>query len=421
MRKWVFVLTIALLILSPLYFWSFNVSAESGTVHLTLYPTADAYVNSSSSDTNYGSASSVYVSANAELDFIYVKFDLDSVPSDANILSASLDLLLVNTGGTIYGIPSDIIGAYYCSNNSWTEDGITWNNKPTPNASPTSTWSFSLFYTIGVYKSWAVAADVIAAVPSGNLTEVFKFSSKDGNGYAFFQSREATNKPKLEIEYSTAPALAGFALQFAANDVNVIYPSDSAQKPLGCVAAWVSDWTASAFVTTKLQSYTEGLDVNSNFVDQTSGRPVGVAGQGIISFGGPVVNPVVKRAESTSTASADRAPIKFYSDGGVFYFQHLDGTSITGATLPASVINNDQDMFVMEVYLDESGRYTMLCYGFGWKGTYAAGKYFHTVIYPDLASYNISWIIVKWQDTNGDGFVSNPGDGDTYTVIASST
>jgi len=58
--------------------------------------------------------------------------------------------------------------------------------------------------------------------------------------------------------------------------------------------------------------------------------------------------------------------------------------------------------------------------GFGWKGTYAAGKFFHTTIYPNLASYNISWIIVKWQDTNGNSFVNNPSDGDTYTVIATS-
>jgi len=202
--------------------------------------------------------------------------------------------------------------------------------------------------------------------------------------------------------------------------VNVIYPSNSPQKPLGCAPGLVSDWTASAFVTTKLQSYTEGIDINSSFVDQTSARPVGVAGQGIISFGGPLVNPVVKRAESSGTALADRAPIKFYSDGGNFYFQHSDGTDITGANLPTSVINNDQDMFVMEVYLDGSERYTMLCYDFGWKETYAAGKFFHTTIYPNLASYNISWIIVKWQDTNGDSFVNNPSDGDTYTVIATS-
>jgi hypothetical protein len=183
----------------------------------------------------------------------------------------------------------------------------------------------------------------------------------------------------------------------------------------------VSDWTASAFVTTKLQHYTEGLDTDSNFVDQTSGWPLGVSGLGIVSFGGPIVNPVVKYAESSGTPFADRAPIRFYSDGGVFYFQHWDGSSIPGASLPVSVINHDQDMFVMEVYIDGSGRYVMLCYGFGWKGTYAAGKYFHTTIYPNLASYNISWIVVKWQDTNGDSFVNNPSDGDTYTIIASST
>ena len=28
------------------------------------------------------------------------------------------------------------------------------------------------------------------------------------------------------------------------------------------------------------------------------------------------------------------------------------------------------------------------------------------------------WVIVKCEDTNGDGFVNNPSDGDTYTVIA---
>jgi hypothetical protein len=42
-------------------------------------------------------------------------------------------------------------------------------------------------------------------------------------------------------------------------------------------------------------------------------------------------------------------------------------------------------------------------------------------MYPNIASYSMSWIIVKWEDTNVDGFVNGPNDGDTYTVIASST
>jgi hypothetical protein len=40
-------------------------------------------------------------------------------------------------------------------------------------------------------------------------------------------------------------------------------------------------------------------------------------------------------------------------------------------------------------------------------------------MYPGIASYNVSWIIVKWEDTNMDGFVNAPADGDTYTVMAS--
>jgi hypothetical protein len=416
LKKRVLILVFVLLLSSVLYLSSFQVRVSAyGTTSVQLVPTADSYVNSSSSGTNYGSESSMYVAATAEQCFAYLKFDLSTLPSGSNIVSANLSAYLSSTGGPIY--MGETIGAYYCSDNSWLEAGITWNNKPSSDPTPTSTWSFPFIGFTG-YKQWDVTTAVRTAAPAGALTIVLKFTSKTGDGHAVYVSREGGSKPNIWVEYSTAPALSGFDLQFAANTVKVTYPSDSSAKPLECAAAWVSDWMASAFVTTKLQNHNEGLDTNSNFVDQTTGRPQGDAGQGIISFGGPVVNPIVKYAESSGTASADRAPIRFHTEGDTFYFQHWDGSSIAGASLPASTINNDQDMFVIEVYLDARGRYVMLCYGFGWKGTYAAGKYFHTTIYPDLASYNFNWIVVKWQDTNGDGFVNNPGDGDTYTVIA---
>jgi hypothetical protein len=198
----------------------------------------------------------------------------------------------------------------------------------------------------------------------------------------------------------------------------MVYPSDITPKPLGCVAAMVSDWTASAFIYTKLTATVEGIDTDSTFVNQATGRPVGAAGTSIVSFGGPVVNPIVAYAENGATPSDDRAPLKFYANAGTFYFQRQDGTSITDANLPASVINNNQDMFLIEVYRDGNGRYIMLCYGFGWKGTYAAGKYFDAEIYPNLAYCNYAWIIVKWDDTNANGFVNTAADGDTYTVVA---
>ena len=75
-------------------------------------------------------------------------------------------------------------------------------------------------------------------------------------------------------------------------------------------------------------------------------------------------------------------------------------------------------MFVIESYRDGDGRYILLCYGFGWKGTYAAGKYFDTKIYPNIAFHDYTWAIVQWEDTNGNGFVNTETDGDTYTLIA---
>ena len=189
-------------------------------------------------------------------------------------------------------------------------------------------------------------------------------------------------------------------------------------KPLGCGAALTSDWLASAFVTTKLRSLVEGLDTDSSFVNQTTGEPIGEPGMGILTFGGPFVNPIVKRAENHSTPSIDRAPVRFHSESENFFFQYSNGTNIPNASLPLSVINNNEDLFVIERYIDGDGRFITICYGFGWPGTYAAGKYFDKRVFPNLGKFTAGWVIVHWHDTNMDGFVNNPGEGDTYTVIA---
>jgi len=221
------------------------------------------------------------------------------------------------------------------------------------------------------------------------------------------------------------PAIGDFSALFADNsDVRVVYPAEQqdnqgVSKPLGCGFALLSDWTASAFTTTKLQHAVEGLDIDGRFVDQTTGRVVGEVGSGIVSFGGPFINPIAKYAEQNSTFPMDRAPVRFHGEAETCSFQHWDGSVIPSASLPWSVINHDKDMFVIEMFEDGGGRWLMLCYGIGWKGTYAAGKYFHEVVFPSLASCRFGWVVVKWEDANGDGFVNGPGGGDVYTVVAS--
>jgi hypothetical protein len=182
----------------------------------TLYSIADSYVNASSPDTNYGNDQLLYVNASStdlSQNFIYVKFDLSSIPQNAYIVSARLQLWLSDFSNLYYAImgTSDRISAYYCQDNSWTESGITYNNKPTFNSEFTDYWTgFGLVFE--GYKSWDITEDVKSSLPVGALTEVLKFSNKhNGYGYAEYPSKEATNKPKLEIQYTLTPV---FEIQF---------------------------------------------------------------------------------------------------------------------------------------------------------------------------------------------------------------
>jgi hypothetical protein len=161
-------------------------------------------VNSSSPDGNYGTASSINVGGKSTEQYAYVMFDLPDL-SEAYFISAKLEVFLISTGGDIYGLPADSIGAYYCSDNSWTELGITWNNKLSFSPTPSDTWSFSLLYYKNEYKSWDITGDVRTALESGKITEVLKFERKTGDGYAVFMSKEGNSRPKLKIEYSLEP------------------------------------------------------------------------------------------------------------------------------------------------------------------------------------------------------------------------
>jgi len=328
----------------------------------------------------------------------------------------------VRVSGVITSVP---LGVYWDAACTSPVSSINWGNL-TVGGTKTVTMYVRNLGNESCYLS-------VAAVnwQASNTSNVAGFSSENpkiGAGQAakvdptltIFPNASGVESFSFDVAFGeTFVRLGDFGSLFSNNTiVNIVYPSTSGPKPLGCIAAMVSDWTASAFVSTKILNYTEGLDTNATFVDQTSGRPVGVSGLGIVSFGGPVVNPVVKYAESSGTTSADRAPIRFNSQSGVVSFQYANGTSVPGASMPASALNGAQDFFVIETFMDGSGRYQLLCYGFSWEGTYAAGKYFNAVIYPNLASQSESWIIVKWNDTNGNGFVDGPYDGDTYTIIA---
>jgi len=166
------ILILAILIASVSLTIEVKATPVIGSETITLEPVADAYVRSDTPNTNYGDEDLLYVAFNSKFDYTYLMFDFSDVPQEAYIISAELRLYLVTTGGSIYGLPADRIGVYYCSDTSWVENEITWINKPPFDPDATDTWSFSLMYYTHEYKLWDVTEDVKRAFASGKLTEV---------------------------------------------------------------------------------------------------------------------------------------------------------------------------------------------------------------------------------------------------------
>jgi hypothetical protein len=80
-------------------------------------------------------------------------------------------------------------------------------------------------------------------------------------------------------------------------------------------------------------------------------------------------------------------------EGGLLSFRERDGTPIPGASLRLVDVSRGKDLFVIEAYSDSEGSQLLFCYGLGWKGTYAAGKYYFKEIHGDPASYPYVWMV----------------------------
>lgn len=102
-------------------------SAITVRVTATLAPTADSYVRGSNGNGNFGNANTLTVqqgTSGSNQRWSYFKFDLTTVPS---VSDAKLRVF-----GSVSGTTSTLIqtAVYPVSDTSWTETGLTWNNKP---------------------------------------------------------------------------------------------------------------------------------------------------------------------------------------------------------------------------------------------------------------------------------------------------
>jgi hypothetical protein len=159
----------------------------------------------------------------------------------------------------------------------------------------------------------------------------------------------------------------------------------------------VTDWTAAGYVAgmcTNLQN--EATDTNQLVIAHNNGAVL-LQNKTVILFGGPVVNAPVKYYESNRIA-----PVYYGVEDGKAYWYNRNGSRIDATGITP---NSQNDMFVVEAFTDDDGNKILIVYGYGWKGTFAGGKFFKFIIDPNRINYNDSYYIFRWNDNNGDAFV----------------
>ena len=175
-----------------------------------LYPTDDAKVDEFFPFNNYKASKSLEVrngiglfGGGWEIDSL-LKFNLSSIPKNATILSAELKLYYYKWKDTD---PAGREPSLYEIISDWSEDDVTWNNKP--DYATEKIASATVPSSEGKWMTWDVR-DSVEEILNGK--EWYGWVIKDDEAwgstsipYIFFYSKEnANNKPYLSITYEIA-------------------------------------------------------------------------------------------------------------------------------------------------------------------------------------------------------------------------
>jgi hypothetical protein len=175
-----------------------NIPRVNATVY-NLNPTADSFVNEGSPTSNYGTLTYLktgyYYSPPSHRQYSFLKFDLSTV--GATPTSAVFYWYETSPSESLYPYMY-----FFESTDSWTESGITWNNKPSSGESlGTKTVPHTGWYSIDVtsYVADQYAGDKVVTI------EIKGEESWGWNVISEFESRESTNEPYLLIDTSGTP------------------------------------------------------------------------------------------------------------------------------------------------------------------------------------------------------------------------
>jgi chitodextrinase len=153
---------------------------------VTFAPDADVYADQLNPTTNFGTAVKV-VSDNSPVREGYFRFTVSGLTGA--VQSATLRLWV--TDGTAYG-PA----VYGVADTTWSETGLTWNNKPAHGASPTD--------NKGAISTSVWVEYNVTPLVTGNGSVSFALIADSTDGLDVF-SREGTQPPQLVVTVGNSP------------------------------------------------------------------------------------------------------------------------------------------------------------------------------------------------------------------------
>ncbi len=178
------------------------IASATTTVTTNITSIADSQVLSNFPATNYGTESTVSVSSGPNTYKGLIKFDLSSLPSNANITNASISYYVAYRTGTV-GLQQ-----LYRITATWTETGVIYNNMPAyvtdyEVTSPITInyWNvFSNASLLSLVKGWHNnTVSNYGVYVFLNNSDVVAFASKENTSYA----------PKLTVTYNINITLSG--------------------------------------------------------------------------------------------------------------------------------------------------------------------------------------------------------------------
>jgi hypothetical protein len=184
------VATLFVIAVSLLMFISMVSTAKAQT---TLMPIEDSTVSSCMPDMNEGGLQILFAQTGSCERWAYLKFDLTGLP-----LPPITDVVLWLFCRYDGSIPSTAIEVDVCeANNSWTENAITWNNKPPGDPGPVL--ATTAVDGTGMWYKWE-SPDLTAYVDAHRAGNMSLIVSARANQRAFFSRESLTSPPLLDVD-----------------------------------------------------------------------------------------------------------------------------------------------------------------------------------------------------------------------------